>query len=70
MPILVQNRDDRPVTQPQVARLFAILLSAGLDRSDLDEVLAQMGFPEHPDELTRAQYEDVVATVEALGGAA
>lgn len=70
MPILVQNRDDRPVTTPQVARLFALLKVAGLERSDLDEVLAQMDLPEHPDELTRAQYEDVVAAVEFLGGAA
>lgn len=66
MPILVANQDGRPVTAAQVARLFAILKGAGLERDDLDDLMEQLGCPAHPDELTRTQYDEVVQAIESL----
>lgn len=58
------------VTDRQLARLFACLHAAGLERGDLDEVAAQMGLGDDYKALTRQQYDDLYGAVEILGGVA
>ena len=70
MPILVPNRDERPASQAQLARLFAVLRSAGLEREDLDHLMVALGLGDDLAALTRLEYDELVMAVESFGSAA
>ncbi len=69
MPILVRNQDAR--SDAQMRRLFAILKAHGLDRDDLDVLMAAEGWGDDPRHLSPDAYELLTdAIIPSFGQAA
>lgn len=64
-PILDANQEGRGITPAQVNRLYAIASACWVTSAEVGELLEQLGVTE-PRDLTRQQYDDLIATIEAM----
>lgn len=64
------QRDERPISEPQLKRLFAIGKSSGYTSEEVEDFIKGEFHLEHINELARADYNEAVAMVEGKGAEA
>ncbi len=58
------NKSQKPVTEPQLKRYYAMVKQAGLGVNDMDELVKRKYKIEHKDQMTMAQIDEVFKYLE------